>query len=310
MYFKEQNILLCAIDHGFSTIKTPHFIFDNGVEEIGTEATLEAKTMECKDTFYKIGEGRLPMKDTKIEDEDYLLLTYAAIAKEIEFYGLSSEDGIRVVVAAGLPFTRFGEEKLSFSNYLKRGVVTFVYEGKTYFVEIEEVLLYPQCYAAVANILGKLAPNQLIVDIGSKTIDIIHNKNYVPVERECITSPEALINCMANVNKAVFRRKNRYLDESDIQDVMMTGTSNLPKEITEIVQDQLCIFAENVEAQLKENGFDPELMPIVYVGGGATVMKLFGRIRGANICYQEDVKANAIGYEYLALQKTDRWLHV
>lgn len=310
MYFKEQNILLCAIDHGFSTIKTPHFIFDNGVEEIGTEATLEANTMECKDTFYKIGEGRLPMKDTKIEDEDYLLLTYAAVAKEIEFYGLSSEDGVRVVVAAGLPFTRFGEEKLSFSNYLKRGVVTFVYEGKTYFIEIEEVLLYPQCYAAVANILGKLAPNQLIVDIGSKTIDIIHNKNYVPVERECITIPEALINCMANVNKAVFRRKNRYLDESDIQDVMMTGTSNLPKEITEIVQDQLCIFAENVEAQLKENGFDPELTPIVYVGGGATVMKLFGRIRGTNICYQEDVKANAIGYEYLALQKADRWLHV
>ncbi|HKM35047.1 MAG TPA: plasmid segregation actin-type ATPase ParM, partial [Lachnospiraceae bacterium] len=175
---------------------------------------------------------------------------------------------------------------------------------------IEEVLLYPQCYAAVANILGKLATNQLIVDIGSKTIDIIHNKNYVPVERECITIPEALINCMANVNKAVFRRKNRYLDESDIQDVMMTGTSNLPKEITEIVQDQLCIFAENVEAQLKENGFDPELTPIVYVDGGATVMKLFGRIRGTNICYQEDVKANAIGYEYLALQKADRWLDV
>lgn len=196
MYFKEQNILLSAIDHGFSTIKTPHFVFDNGVEEIGTEATLEAKTMECKDTFYKIGEGRLPMKNTKIEDEDYLLLTYAAIAKEIEYYGLSGEDAIRVVVAAGLPFTRFGEEKVSFSNYLKRGVVTFVYEGKTYFIEIEEVLLYPQCYAAVANILGKLAPNQLIVDIGSKTIDIIHNKNYVPVERECITIPEALINCM------------------------------------------------------------------------------------------------------------------
>ena len=67
-------------------------------------------------------------------------------------------------------------------------------------------------------------------------------------------------------------------------------------------------LAKNVEAQLKENGFDPELTPIVYVSRGATVMKLFGRIRGANICYQEDVKANAIGYEYLALQKADRWL--
>ena len=28
-----------------------------------------------------------------------------------------------------------------------------------------------------------------------------------------------------------------------------------------------------------------------------------------NGCYQEDVRANAIGYEYLALQKKDRWLH-
>ncbi|MHB8130574.1 MAG: ParM/StbA family protein [Mobilitalea sp.] len=309
MYFKEQNILLCAIDHGFSTIKTPHYIFDNGVEEIGTEATLEAKTMKYQNSYYKIGEGRLPLKDTKTEDEDYILLTYAAIAKEAEYYHLSGVDGIRVVIAAGLPFTRFGEEKSEFSNYLKRGIVNFVYEGKTYNINILNVLLYPQCYAAVANILGKLAPNQLIVDIGSKTIDIIRNKNYVPVERECITIPEALIHCMTDVNKVVFRRKNRYLDESDIQSVMMTGKANLPNEITVIVREQLRIFAENVEAQLKEHGFDPELTPIVYVGGGAIVMKQFGAIRGTNICYQEDVKANAIGYEYLALQKTGRWLN-
>jgi plasmid segregation protein ParM len=309
MYFKEQNILLCAIDHGFSTIKTPHFTFDNGVEEIGTEATLESKTMKYQNSYYKIGEGRLPLKDTKTEDEDYILLTYAAIAKEAEYCHLSGEDGIRVVVAAGLPFTRFGEEKSEFSNYLKRGIVNFVYEGKNYYINILDVLLYPQCYAAVANILGKLAPNQLIVDIGSKTIDIIRNKNYVPVERECITIPEALIHCMTDINKAIFRRKNRYLDESDIQSVMMTGKANLPNDITVIVQEQLRIFAENVEAQLKEHGFDPELTPIVYVGGGATVMKQFGTIKGANICYQEDVKANAIGYEYLALQKAGRWLH-
>ena len=33
MYQKEKNILLAAVDHGFSTMKTPHFIFENGVEE-------------------------------------------------------------------------------------------------------------------------------------------------------------------------------------------------------------------------------------------------------------------------------------
>ena len=66
---------------------------------------------------------------------------------------------------------------------------------------------------------------------------------------------------------------------------------------------------EKALKQLKENGYDPELTPTVYVGGGASVMRLFGNIRGVHICYQEDVRANAIGYEYLALQKKDRWLH-
>jgi plasmid segregation protein ParM len=87
--------------------------------------------MDYNNTIYKIGEGRLPMKNTKIEDDDYLLLIYAAIAKGMEYYGAYDEDGVKIVVAAGLPFTRFGEEKLSFGNYLKRGVESFVYEGKT-----------------------------------------------------------------------------------------------------------------------------------------------------------------------------------
>ena len=35
MYLEEQKILLCGIDHGFSTMKTAHFVFENGVKEIG-----------------------------------------------------------------------------------------------------------------------------------------------------------------------------------------------------------------------------------------------------------------------------------
>ena len=149
----------------------------------------------------------------------------------------------------------------------------------------------------------------MIVDIGSKTIDNLQTKNYVPVERSCTTIPEALIHCMAEINNAVYRRCNKRISEADIQQMMMTGKSLLPDSITTVIRDELKVFAENVEAQLKENGYDPELIPTVYVGGGASVMRLFGNIRGVHICYQEDVRANAIGYEYLALQKKDRWLH-
>ena len=40
MYLEEQKLLLCGIDHGFSTMKTAHFVFENGVKELGGEASL------------------------------------------------------------------------------------------------------------------------------------------------------------------------------------------------------------------------------------------------------------------------------
>ena len=45
MYLDEQKLLLCGIDHGFSTMKTVHFVFENGVKELGDEASLLTNTM-------------------------------------------------------------------------------------------------------------------------------------------------------------------------------------------------------------------------------------------------------------------------
>jgi len=48
------------------------------------------------------------------------------------------------------------------------------------------------------------------------------------------------------------------------------------------------------------------MTPVVYVGGGAGVMKRFGSVTGRHIMHIEDVKANALGYEYLAHQQLKR----
>lgn len=64
MYLEEQRILLCGIDHGFSTMKTAHFVFENGVKELGGEASLTTNTMLLHGRYFKVGEGRLPLKDT------------------------------------------------------------------------------------------------------------------------------------------------------------------------------------------------------------------------------------------------------
>ena len=303
MYLEEQKLLLCGIDHGFSTMKTAHFVFENGVKELGGEASLLTNTMFFNERYFKVGEGRLPLKDTKVEDGDYFLLTLAAIAREMDYYGLSD---IEVCIAAGLPFTRFGQEKTEFNEYLNPGDREFQYNGKEYHIKCSDVFLYPQCYAAVADRLGKLPAELLIVDIGSKTVDIIHTRKHIPVESDCITIPSALIQCMANINNVIYRKTNRTLTEEQIQQVMMYGNAPYSDKMVQIVKEELAVFAKRIEAALKEHGFDPEMTPVVYVGGGAGVMKRFGSVTGRHIMHIEDVKANALGYEYLAHQQLKR----
>lgn len=53
---------------------------------------------------------------TKTENEQYYLLTLAAIAQEIRFREGSRK--AEVVLAAGLPLTSFGREKKNFRDYL------------------------------------------------------------------------------------------------------------------------------------------------------------------------------------------------
>ena len=86
----------------------------------------------------------------------------------------------------------------------------------------------------------------------------------------------------------------------DIIDVIRGKQSNVNAEFVPFVEKGLQQYADEVEAKLREIKVDLLHENIVYVGGGACVMKRFGRTQGRNIQYVTDVKANAIGYRYLA----------
>ena len=51
-----------------------------------------------------------------------------------------------------------------------------------------------------------------------------------------------------------------------------------------------------------------KLTPIIFVGGGATVMKHYGGLTQNNISYLEDIRANAQGYEYLGNVYLDKFV--
>lgn len=164
---EEKRIYYVGIDHGNHLMKTSNHVFENGVERQAVKPTFQANTLVYDGAFYKIGEKRNSVKDSKLADDDYYLLTLAALAKECQSGNIPN--GARVVLGVGLPLKQFATVRKQFVKYLKRGnqPVHFKFEDVAYDFTIENVLAFPQCYAAVADRLGSMKGEYLIVDVGS-----------------------------------------------------------------------------------------------------------------------------------------------
>ena len=121
-----------------------------------------------------------------------------------------------------------------------------------------------------------------------------------PDNSKCDTQNEGLIKCMRAINRVAVQLKNRKIDESDIQEYMMTGKTNLPKEFKEIMDQQIHEFVDRVYRYQTECGYNLDMMPVYFVGGGAIVMRNFGKYQQNNIHYVLDVRANAKGFETMA----------
>ena len=293
-----KHIEVVGVDHGWSGMKTVSQVFTTGVKEITTEPAFFQNIVEYKGSYYKVGGKRLEVRELKVENDNFYLLTLAAVAKELNRRGMRNAD---ILLSVGLPLTRFGAEKKEFIEYLsKEKEVAFKFDKKPYHIRIARVSVFPQCYAAVADRMKMLPKRVVVVDIGSWTIDIMPIEDYAPNEAECITIREGLIKCMRTINEECIRLYGKELSEEDIQEVMQTGKNDkLPQKYLDIVKECLKAYVEKVYNILLEHGYNLEVNEIVFVGGGASVVNRFGEYNGKNIQYIEDVKANAKGYEYL-----------
>ena len=293
-----RNIEIIAIDHGWSHIKTRSTVFVSGVEE-NVSPTFFDNVLEYNGKFYNIGGKRIEVKNTKVDNNDFYLLTLAAIAKELKNRNLTDAN---VYLAVGLPLTRFGEEKQAFIDYLKKDKeVTFKYAEKEYHITIEKVSVFPQCYAAVADMIPTFAKKAVVIDIGSWTVDIMPVVNKQPDDQRCSSLPKGIITCMREMNRACVRRFNYELDESDIEHyIRYHQIDGIPKDVVALMDSFLAKYAEMIVSSLKEMEINIQTTPIYFVGGGAVVMKNYGGLNMQNVYYKQDVKSNAKGFEILA----------
>ena len=117
---KDQPVVI-GVDTGYGNIKTANTCFPTGVTAWDTEPTFKNDLLIYEGRYYTIGSGHKEYSADKIGDNDFYLLTLAAIARELNIRGMTEA---KVFLGAGLPLTWVGKQKDEFKayQYLKKPV--------------------------------------------------------------------------------------------------------------------------------------------------------------------------------------------
>ena len=131
------NTKIIGIDHGYGNMKTANCCFPTGITAYDSEPLFTADMLTFNGRYYLIGEGHKEFAPDKVKDDDYYVLTLAAIAKELKAENLTEA---HIVIAAGLPLTWTSGHKAEFRAYLmKNAEVEFTYKKKDYHIYIDDV---------------------------------------------------------------------------------------------------------------------------------------------------------------------------
>lgn len=291
---------IIGFDNGYQFGKTAQTLFDNGVYALGkVEPSVKEHSLKYKRKFYKVGEGRAAITEDKVSDEDGRLLTMIAIAKELSLKGITKAN---IILAVGLPFSDYGREKKRMLTYYEqKPILKFEFEGIRYDVNINRIFVFPQCYSAVAPRLGNMKGDYLVVDVGSKTTDVVYLENGIPVERKSVTIEKAMVKWLRQIQGSLQVQYGKNVPESEILKVLLKQEHFLPRTYANLIRENIRAQIRTLELELKEREYALDYMNVIYVGGGAAAVKNFSEHR-PNVAYDCDIHANSKGYEYLAYQ--------
>ena len=297
----ENGRYIIGFDDGYQLGKTASYVFDNGVHMLGSaEPTLKENSLFYDGEYFKVGEGRAAITEDKVSDEDARVRTMAAMAMELRSLGIHQAE---VILAVGLPFSNYGRDKLKLIDYYNRqSKLDFSYEGEDYFVSIVKVIVCPQCYSAIASRLGNMKGDYLIVDIGSKTTDVVYVQNGLPVESKSITIEKAMVKWIKEIQREMKVQTGKDIPEHEIMKIALKEDSNLPGAYVELIRGMLREKMYSLELELAERGYSMDYINIIYVGGGALIARDYAGKYRSHAAYDCDLCANAKGYEFLAGQ--------
>ena len=288
-------------------MKTANIVFSNGMAVYDTESIMSRDYLFFEGKYYVLNQGHKPYASEKIKDDDFYILTIAAIAKELRLRGITRE---RVHLAVGLPLKWRDVQQEKFKKYLLRNKhVEFTYCGSKYFVDITGCSVMPQCYAAVAEKLGTFQGLNMLADIGNGTMNVMYLQDGRTIEKKMWTEILGVKQCALLIHDAVLNKFQVELDENLLNSYLMKGRADVDEEYLKFMEETAKTYVQSIFLKLKELGYNSKLMKLHFMGGGAKLVELFGEYEPARVSFNHDICANAKGFEYfcyLAMRKQRR----
>lgn len=302
--YNMNGTIILGVDAGYGNYKTARCCFPTSVSRSDQPPVFTRNYLEYDGGYYIIGEGHKDFVAEKSMDGDNYVLTLAAIAKELYARDLNSA---RIHLAVGLPLKWVQAQRDSFREYmLQNRHVEYKYAGRRYVVDIVDCTVMPQCYVAVAESLPDFKGMHMIADIGNGTMNMMILNNGKASESRSWTVKLGANECFRAIRNLILDRKAEELPAEIIENYLRYVDAKVSGEYQKLMEEAAKSYVDKIYAELKAHGYNPNLMKLYVMGGGAKIVEAVGDYDPDNVTFNHDIRANAKGYEYFCYMKLRR----
>ena len=296
------DTLIIGVDAGYGNMKTASCIFPTGITAFDEKPFFTENLLVYKSRFYLIGSGHKEYTDRKILDEDYYVLTLAAVARELAVQRLTTA---KIVLAVGLPLTWLSSQRNAYREYLlKEKKVAFNFRGVDYCIEVVDAMVFPQGYAAIAEKINEFREVNIVADIGNGTVNLFRVVDRRPEVVTMATEACGVKDCAIAMRVALANRHNgAKVDDFVIERIIRTGTARIDESYLRTLTEAAETYTEGLFRKLREYGYDEKTMQLYVLGGGSCLIRNFGMYDPEKVTINSDIHANAKGFEYLANER-------
>ena len=296
-----------GIDHGNRNIKTPNLVFTSGISESSRQPQRGEDYLYYDNQYHTLSNIRIPYRRDKTIDKRFFTLTLFAIIMELKKQGINgSGDIIKINLAIGLPPKHYAELYEKYESFFKgqQGIIEVNYTGQQYSLSIQNVMSFPQDYAAMITEYQQISkiPKAVGIDIGGFTTDYLMMRYGVEDRDHCDSLELGIIKMYSGILAALNSEFDILLEENDIDSIIEGKTKYYDPPIVKFVENQISNYVSDLLAHIRERGIDTKTTYAVFIGGGALRLRKYIEAHSERLnhyMFIEDICANAKGYELL-----------